>query len=150
MLAAKNGRVQRSRRIVELLRGWPGLGRWIDAAMRAAAGNGENVTMRLMFDYGADVRSLDDEAIRSAAFEGHSETVEALAARIFAPDSWRGKGLDEILAEAAVLHENLKVYNIANDRLQVADGIIKNQAMACWVRMLSENPISDGADGKPV
>lgn len=103
-----------------------------------------------MLDYGADARSLDDEAIRSAAFAGHSETVEALAARIFAPDSWRGKGLDEMLAEAAVLHENLQIYNIANDRLQAADGIIKNQALICWTHMLSENPIDDGANDKPV
>ena len=94
--------------------------------MRAAAGNGQNATMRVMLDYGADVRSIDDEAIRVAAYGGHSETVEALAAIIFAPDSWHGKDLPEILVEVTVLHENIRAsYPISKDKLQVADTIIK-------------------------
>lgn len=133
--AAKNGRAQRSKRIVELLSGWPGLRRWVNAAMWAAAGNGQTAAMRLMLNYGADVRSLDDEAIRSAAYGGHSKTVEAVAAIIFAPDSWRGKGLPEILAEATALHENIKEGDIADDRLRAADTIIKSQALSCWERM---------------
>jgi len=52
-----------------------------DQALRLAAENGHTETVELLLDRGADVHAYDDQALRCAALNGHTDTVAMLLDR---------------------------------------------------------------------
>jgi hypothetical protein len=108
----------------------------LDSRLISAALNGNTQMVRTLLSAGADVHAHDDWALCVAAYDGHTDTVKALVAHIFAPDSWHGKSRAEIEAHATALYGKIKTYipwnPITPERLQQAATLLADSAIACW------------------
>jgi len=118
-------------------------------ALRGAAYDGYTETVKILLAAGTDVHAQDDDVHAQddlglcwAAVRGHSETVQVLAAHIFAPDSWRGKNLAEIQAQASVLYEEIKATttDLQPERLRKAGTILADYALRCWEQVRPAPP----------
>jgi ankyrin repeat protein len=113
---------------------------WKDEALRWAAWEGHTGTVKVLLAHGANVHAKDDLALRLASREGHMDTVKVLARHIFAPGSWRGKSRAEIEAQANALFDKITADNPQPDRLRTAGSILLDCALTCWEQICPPPP----------
>src|ERR1022692_502449 len=104
----------------------------LDDRLLVAGFTGDTRTVRLPLAARADVHTGNDYALRWAALNGHTETVQVLARHIFAPDSWRGKSRAEIEAQATALYDKIKASGATPECLLKAAKILADCAIDCW------------------
>jgi hypothetical protein len=112
----------------------------VDEALCWAAMNGHTEMVRTLLAGSAHVHAEDDCALRRAAYWGHTETVQILAAHIFSPDSWRGKSRIAIEAYASTLYDKIKVNVPQPERLGIVRTILLDCALTCWEQVRPPPP----------